>query len=494
MPNNTPSSTATSGLMPTNIQRKQPLFYIINISVALLLGIAMTVNRHATPGDALFIMALCLICTLPLLLINSYRGNYSLLLIFLAYYFVTFSAKDLLLLVSNEPLSSTNADVFLSRGEIAILLGAASFIFGYFLFARMTTDDSKGILSREWSPQIMLPMGVLLWAAGFYVTVTWQFGFADRFSSAANVASWFGGFLSLFRMLQPLGSLILIYLFLTSRSKTALSILILTMLADVALGFLGDSKEIAARAPALFIFSMALLRERLPIVQIIAFVLIAGVAFSVFSSYREIVHLRNESRSQALQNIESRLGSISEQNQSFSDRFTGGVSYLADRVSMKSMVELITERTGNSVNFQNGHTIEPLLYAFIPRFIAPDKGDSSMAGQLVNREFHISDDPYTYISVSHLGELYWNFGWPGLIIGMTFIGALMAMVASAVRLDTNTTLPRFLFLLMTIYLLSLRFEGNIAGIYTLWLRAAVLLLLLSAIMPKKSASHGVNRP
>lgn len=494
MPDQTTSPNTATTTPPDKTARKRALFHAINIPVLLLVGIAMTMNRHAAFGDALFIVALCAICTLPLLFITSYRGKYSLMLVFLAYYFGTFCTKDLLMLVSGKPLGAADSTALLSGGEIAILLGAACFILGYFSLARMTSDDNKGILSREWSPGIMLPIGVLLWAVGFYVTANWQFGFADRYSAAANVTNAFGGFLSLFRILQPLGSLVLIYLFLTSRSKGTLTILIATMLADVALGFLGDSKEIAVRAPALYIFSVVLLRERLPMIQGIAFILIAGIAFSVFSAYREIVHLRNESRSEALQNIESRLDSISEQDHSFGDRFSGGLEYFADRVSMKSMVELITERTGNGVRFQHGHTIEPLLYAFIPRLLAPDKGDSSMAGQLVNREFHISADPDTYIAVSHLGELYWNFGWPGLIVGMTLIGAVMALVASAVRLDTFATLPRFLFLLMTVYLLSLRFEGNIAGIYTLWVRAAVLLLLISAVMPKKSAGPAVSTP
>lgn len=494
MPDRTISTATAIASPPAESARKQTLFYAINTVLLLLTGVAMTMNRYATFGDALFIVALGLVCTLPLLYIRSFRGKYSLMLVFLAYYFFTFCTKDLLLLVSGQTVSPANSTALLSGGEAAILLGATCFIIGYLTLARSLSDHGPGLLSREWSPGMMLPMGVLLWAVGFYVTADWQFGFADRYSSAAKVAAPFGGFLSLFRMLQPLGSLVLIYLFLTSRRKTALLILIGTMLADFVLGFLGDSKEIAVRAPAMYIFSAVLLRERLPLVQSIAFVMAAGIAFSVFSSYREIVHLRNESRSDALQNIESRLNDISKQDRSLGDRFATGLDYFADRVTLKGMVELIVERTGKGVEFQGGRTIEPLLYVFIPRFLAPHKGDSSMAGLVFNREFHISADPDTYISMSHLGELYWNFGWPGLVIGMALIGALMALVAASVRLDTRSTLPRFLFLLMTIYMLSLRFESSIAGIYTLWARAAVLLLLISAVMPKQRAATAVSTP
>lgn len=474
-------------------QSKRILFFIVNLLILALAGTALTTNEHAHIGDALFVILLAILCTLPLLFISSYRGKYSLMIVFLAYYFGSFGAKDLVTLISNEPLSGLAPDAFLSGGELVILLGAVCFILGYLSIARLYPERSSGLLSRDWSPAVMLTAGIVIWAIGFYVTATWQFGVGDRFARA-SISQAYGGFVSLFRILQPLGSLILIYLFLTSRSKVSLLVLVATMLADIVLGFVGDSKEIAVRAPILYLFSAVLLRERLPLAQGIAFLLAASIAFSLFSAYRNEVHSRNESRDQAFSRLDSRLGSIARQGDSLGERFAGGLEYLTDRITVKIYVELTVERTGKDVEFLNGYTIEPLLYAFIPRFIAPDKADSSMTGQLFNREFNISADPDTYISMSQLGELYWNFGWPGVIGGMMMIGALMGALGSILRLDTISSLPRFLLLLLTIYMLCLRFEGALAATYTLWARAAVLLLLLHMLMPKSRKRSVLNKP
>ena len=186
-----------------------------------------------------------------------------------------------------------------------------------------------------------------------------------------------------------------------------------------------------------------------------------------------------------MSNIESRISNIARQGDGIGDRLSDGAEYLTNRLSIKPFVEMIVARTGNQVEFQNGHTIKPLLYAFIPRLILPDKQDSSNTGRFFNQEFRVSASPDTYIAFSQLGELYWNYGWGGLIAGMTIIGMLMGLLGSMLRLDTIATLPRFLLLMTTIYMIGLRFEGGIATAYSLWLRTVVLLLLIHFMMPKK---------
>lgn len=484
---NIEQSTPEIGASSFRIHQKRRLFYITNTLIILLASTAMLTNKHANPADAFYIVLLGAICTFPLTFIKSYRGKHSLMLIFLAYYFGAFGLKDISDLIGGEPLTGLSPNAILNGGEVAILLGAICFILGYSAVTRLIPDHNKGILTKDWRPGITLMLGIVFWIIGFYITASWQFGVSDRYAGI-SISHSLGGFIALLRILQPLGSLVLIYLFLTTGNKTALFALIITMLGDLGLGFVGDSKEIAIRAPLLYLFSVVMLREKLPLHQSVIFILVAGFAFSAFSAYRTAVHSKHESRSEALKNIGSTLGKIASESDDIGDRLSGGLDYLADRITLKHNVELIVDRTGRDVPFQDGHTIAPLLYAFIPRFILPNKADSGMAGRLFNREFGLSPDPDTYISVSQLGELYWNFGWPGAIIGMILIGIVMALIASALRLDSLHTLPRFLMLLTTVYLLSLRFESALALNYTTWARACILLLILNALIPKKATS------
>ncbi len=462
---------------------KRKLFFSLNALVFVVITVGMVLNPQPRIGDAVYLIILALICTIPVLFISSYRGKQSLLLVFLAYYFGAFGLRDLSNLITGAPSATLEPGTLLSAGETAIILGAICFIIGYFTVTRLTPSRNKGILTREWSSGSMLKLGILFWACGFAITTYWQFGMGDQFSTV-RIPPAIGGFIGLLRILQPLGTLALIYLFLTTRQSHVLLILIGTMVADFGLGFLGDSKELAVRGPLLYLFSYVLLRERIPLIQVVAFILVAGMAFNIFASYRMVVHSKDESRSEAFSNIGSRLDEITSEDKSAGERLGEGLTYFAERISLKQSVELILIRTGRDIAFQDGRTIKPILFAFIPRFILPNKEDSSMAGRLFNLEFRLSESPLTKIATSQVGELYWNFGWPGLIIGMILIGSIMASLATMLRLDTVQTLPRFLFLLMTVYVLTLRFETAIAQNYTVWARAALLLILLNLMIPK----------
>lgn len=475
------------------LRRRHWLFLVLNSSILILVLTGVLTNEFAETGAAVYVSALFLICTAPLIFVSSYRGQASLLLIFLAYYFGTFGLKDLSDLLAYEPTGRAYTDSLFTAGEISIIIGAVCFISGYALTTLLMPKRSSGVLTSEWAQSSIALIGILAWTLGFCITAYWQFGVADRYaSSTTTISIVFGGFVSLLRTLQPLGSLLLIYLFLTTKNRMVLVILLATIAADMGLGFLGDSKEIAIRGPLLYLVSVLLMRERIPVVESIIFVVLVGITFSFFASYRDDLHSGHQSRSDALENIESKLDTISGEGIPLAKRLSEGMDYLALRITLKQNMEMILERTGKDIAFQQGNTIAPLLYAFIPRFIAPNKGDSSATGQIFNREFRISPDRDTYISVGHLGEFYWNFGWPGLVIGMMIIGFIMASAATLLRLDVCPTLPKFLILLMTIYLLALRFEGALAMTYTIWARALVMLLLLNALVPKKVSRQSIK--
>lgn len=464
---------------------KSGLFIGINALIMTIVATAVVFNDDARIGNAIYIIALAVICTSPFLFMKSYRGKQSLMMVFLAYYFGSFALKDVSdMLLGKNTQVVLDAGTFITGGEVAILIGAAFFVAGYAFVSTFFPEKDTKILARDWLPGSRVILGLLFWSIGFVITIGWQLSAADTYSGVKASSNSYTGLIIMFRILQPLGTLILIYHYLVSKSRWALAILVMTMVADFIMGFVGDSKELAVRDILLYLVSLALLRERVPIFQVIVFVLIAGMSFSFFSAYRLAVHSKHESRLEALDNIDKHVGAITGSDSSIGDRFSDGLEYFADRITLKSSVEQIISRTGKDVGFQNGRTIEPLLYIFIPRFIWPDKPNSSMAGQVFNQEFKISASKNTYISTSQVGELYWNFGWTGLVIGMMTIGAVMAAVASSIRLDKNATLPRFLFILMTVYLLSLRFETAIAEVYAVWGRAVLLLLLLNALIPK----------
>ena len=278
--------------------------------------------------------------------------------------------------------------------------------------------------------------------------------------------------------------MLLIYLYLTAREKKILATLIAIMALNIGLGFFGGgAKLIAIEVPVLFLLSFVLLRERIPVFTLIVFTLATAVLFNVFQSYRNSLGSSGESRGAAISKIVSGNATALKAGVPLGQRVSKGLEYFVSRISARWVIGLVVARTGrNGIPFQDGATLTPLFYIFIPRLVAPDKPDN-VIGRLFNHTFSIAS-ANTHIAVTNLGDLYWNFGWPGIVIGMTIIGAFLAWAATKFRLDRNPTLPKFLFLMVTALFLVLKFEDGIALIYTIWARGAVLLLLLHAVMPK----------
>lgn len=482
------SNTATNTTTTQSCQlTKAGLFIWVNVIVMIMVGTAMVFNGDvARIGNGVYIIVLAMICTSPLLVMKSYRGKHFIMMVFLAYYFASFALKDMAdLLLGNNSVAHSYGSEFMSGGEIAILVGAMIFISGYMLVSEMFTGRAtKEVFVRDWSENSRVVLGLTFWAIGYFITLRWQLGVADVFSNDNKLSNSFTGVIIHFRILQPLGVIILIYHYLVVKSRFTLVVIAIVMASDFVLGFIGDSKELAVRDLLFYLVSVVLLRERIPFYQTIVFVFIAAITFSVFGAYRLAVHAKHESRVEAINNIDKHIGSISREDGSISDRLSYGMEYFSDRINLKTSVEMIIARTDKDIAFQNGRTIEPLLYIFIPRFIWPDKPNSSMAGQVFNQEFKISASKRTFISTSQVGELYWNFGWSGIVVGMALIGGVMGAIALLMRLDINATLPRFLFILMTVYLLCLRSETAISEVFSVWGRTALLLILLNAFIPK----------
>ena len=86
--------------------------------------------------------------------------------------------------------------------------------------------------------------------------------------------------------------------------------------------------------------------------------------------------------------------------------------------------------------FMNGATMDYVTYAFVPRFLWPEKPGVTR-GRWFTYYLGMADseeEAVTSIGQTSTGELYWNFGMAGVCLGMTAIGATVGIlwrVASA---------------------------------------------------------------
>jgi hypothetical protein len=109
---------------------------------------------------------------------------------------------------------------------------------------------------------------------------------------------------------------------------------------------------------------------------------------------------------------------------------------------------------------------------------------------MMNKDFHVSEGANTYISPSHLGELYWNFGWPGVTVGMSMIGALFGFLGARFDLSRAVTITRVLVIVVTVREVILSSEGEIATHYVVWLRSLLGIGLLHWAFARKFWAAG----
>ena len=107
---------------------------------------------------------------------------------------------------------------------------------------------------------------------------------------------------------------------------------------------------------------------------------------------------------------------------------------------------------------------------------------------------NLSDIAELSYSPSHLGELYWNFGWPGVVIGMLAIGFVLGIVGIRCDMTAGPTMTKLLIAVITVRQLMQGFEGELAVAYCRLgpLRGAVLvmhLLLARPVKPETLPQH-----
>ena len=97
----------------------------------------------------------------------------------------------------------------------------------------------------------------------------------------------------------------------------------------------------------------------------------------------------------------------------------------------------------------------------------------------------MSEVEFTYISPSHLGELYWNYGWTGAVLGMLIIGMLLGFLGARFSLSDRVTLARIMVVIATIRLIILGFESSVAAQYVLWIRSMLAIGVLHFLFARQ---------
>ena len=464
------------------------LYVLANVTFCLLSGWGYTI-ADVSLGRPIYLCGLFALCSVPILLLRAYNDRFALLGIFMAEYFLLFGMQDFLSLFMSTPLSATTD--FLTPAEWLILAGGVMALLGYVVAARSVPLAASAHVSSDWPPRTILMAGLAFTVGGsmafayFHlvaVTVNTNKATTQAFASMGPILTFI---VMLGQLLRPLGVLILSYGYARYRTFFWFALILAILVSQIVLGFLGDTKSFALQAGALIILTRMLIDNRLPRAWIIAAAAGTVILFPLFQAYRtEVAGERGMNRAQAVQN----LGKVIDIVLGARDKVTEGKPGVRsqtffERASLKGNVELVVARAGVDTPFQLGHTLIDLPLAFVPRLIWPDK-PTVPAGQLFNKVV-VGGEGDTFISPSHLGELYWNFSWPGAMVGMFLIGSLAGFIGAKTSLAEVKSVTRLLVLLATVDGMCLGFEGSIAIAYVVLVRSLAAAGILHMLLARR---------
>ena len=283
--------------------------------------------------------------------------------------------------------------------------------------------------------------------------------------------------------MQPLGVVILAYAYGRHRNRSLLVPLACAIAVEMVMGFVADSKGQVLIGTVLAAFTLTMVSGKVPKGWLVAVVAMVVLVFPILQANRIAMQIYGTGHAFAAENVMETLERALQTKESIDSGHFQAESFF-ERTSLKGNVTVIVTKTGNEVEFQNGRTIMSLLAAFIPRVIWPDKPDTA-TGRLVNSEFFHLEQRETNISPSHLGELYWNFGWPGAMIGMAVIGALLGTIAARFDLTGSPSLTRVLVTIVTIKTIIIGFDGAINVNYSMWMRTLAAVGILHLLFARQ---------
>lgn len=494
VPQQVPRNKAAPAARPRSARN-----YLLVVGGFLLSLIIAGLFQDRMPvGRVIYVTLLCAICAGPFL-IGSGNPRHRILAIFTASYFIIFGMSTYFAVLTGDPIAvmwgdaaamRLSAEAFLTTSDLVVLLGGLMFLAGYFLMFRMRERRQSTFLAHEWRHGTILRMGLLLWGIGFIFML-----FYDTVSSVyympTTILGLPVGVASNFRLLAPLGAVTLIYL-ITREYKPGLvwSLLILIMLTEFVFGFIVSSKETSFRIAVLLMLGLFFLKGRINL-RIIGIMLLVAIPYLLyFNAYRmNMMEKGYIDPAAAFEAFEKDLDSVKGKTEGAENVTGSSLRGLRQRIDGKVYIDIIVAGTDSGkVGRLYGESLWLFFQSFIPRFLWADKPIIT-TGQLFNREFKLSASRYTFVPTTQLGELYWNFAWPGVLLGMAAIGMVFGRLATTLFSGHGMTLPRFLVLMMSVYFLAIRFEGNIASQYSTVARLLILVWLLDKIL----RSMGVSR-
>jgi hypothetical protein len=301
-------------------------------------------------------------------------------------------------------------------GQFAALLGLLCLYAGYSYPIGRMAGSLLPRPTREWSHQTALAIATAMIPLGWFVFFGTRFGLfpaalGSGFLGAIGSSVYFGiGLLTIIRIRY--------------NSQPARMMLWLLIPPTMVIGFLTGSKRFALSPLIVMAIAYIVVERRIRMRWVIGGLLAIVTLYPIASVYREFLYsgarlgfvdiITNPTRAVAV--LSSFLGQVS-----LFDYLQRGIVATGTRMDLLGIVSVIVRDTPSVVPYQLGWSLAYIPISFVPRIIWPGKPVMAI-GQWVTDNFGGGEGIISSTGSSWPGELFFNFGWVGIIVGMFLVG------------------------------------------------------------------------
>jgi hypothetical protein len=312
------------------------------------------------------------------------------------------------------------------NGQVLVLVGFVSMLVGY--AAPLGAVLARGLPQprRDWSLTGALAVALVMIPLGWALFLMGQFGLVPRWAGS--------GVLGVLAATATFGIALLMAIYLRYRSRIAFLILWLAVPPTMGFNFFTGSKGLFFAPLAMVALTYVVVNRRFRIRWGVTAVVVFSLFYPISQFYREVVLEGFTRRSvEVLADPEDALRRVSTYASTFEFRelFLQGLAMTSTRFSGLDLATIIMRDTPDRVPFQGGWTIGYVFMAYIPRVLWPGKPMLSI-GQWVTDHYGGGPSIRSQTGPTWVGELFFNFGWSGVVLGMFLLGMYFRVLNGSV--------------------------------------------------------------